>query len=181
MALVQSSGPVLGSPAVDFRLPATDGNTYSLADFDAETLVVLFICNHCPYVVAVVERLVALAKGHADHANFVAISSNDAVRYPDDSFENMGKFASSNGFGFPYLYDETQEVARAYDAQCTPDIYVFDSARKLAYRGRLDDNWRDANAVTTHDLDQALTALRQGAQPSADQKPSMGCSIKWKF
>lgn len=179
MALVESTGPELGSPAPPFELKATDGNTYALEDFDADVLAVLFICNHCPYVVATIDRLTELAREHKA-VDFVAICSNDPVRYPADNFENMKAFAKECGFEFPYLHDPTQQVARDYGAVCTPDIFVYDDARELAYRGRIDDNWKVPEAVTQRDLHEALTALEDGKRPDPDQKPSMGCSIKWK-
>lgn len=179
MALVESTGPELGSPAPPFELKATDGKMYALEDFDADVLTVLFICNHCPYVKATIDRLCALDREH-DAVDFVAICSNDPVRYPSDNFENMKVFAEERGFGFAYLHDPTQEVARAYGAVCTPDVFVYDAQRKLAYRGRIDDNWKVPEAVEQRDLHEALKALENGQQPDPDQKPSMGCSIKWK-
>ncbi len=182
MALVESETPELGSKAPDFSLPATDGETYALDDFsDADVLVVMFICNHCPYVKAVLDRLVDLGRTwDDDEVAFVAISSNDAERYPDDSFENMAQLAKELEFPFPYLYDESQEVARAYRAACTPDFFAYDDERALAYAGRLDDNWKEPEKVEKRDLHDAITALLQGERPDEDQTPSMGCSIKWK-
>ena len=182
MALMESNTPELGSPAPDFSLPATDGNHYALSDFDdADVLVVMFICNHCPYVKAVIDRLVALGRTWDDEdVAFVAISSNDAERYPDDSFENMRQLAEKREFPFPYLYDESQEVARAYQAACTPDFFVYDDDRRLAYCGRLDDNWKEPEKVEKRDLHDAIAALLRGEQPDEEQHPSMGCSIKWK-
>lgn len=182
MVLLQSNGPDLGSNAPDFSLPATDGKTYALRDFDdAQVLVVMFICNHCPYVKAVIDRLIALGRDFQEQpVSLVAISSNDAENYPADSFENMKKWADELDFPFPYLYDESQEVARAFDAVCTPDFFVYDHARTLAYAGRLDDNWRDPARVTRQDLRLAITALLDGDRPDGEQRPSMGCSIKWK-
>jgi peroxiredoxin len=167
--------------APDFELPATDGNSYSLASFDeADVLVVMFICNHCPYVKAVRQRLVELAEDKAaESVAFAAISSNDAKNYPEDSFDKMKEVAEEFGFPFPYLYDETQQVARKYGAVCTPDFFVFDEDRQLRYRGRLDDNWKDASKVTRHDLRDAIDTLLSGETPDADQVPSRGCSIKW--
>ncbi len=181
MALVESEDPELGTPAPDFSLPATDGQTYSLDDFeDADVLVVMFICNHCPYVQAVLDRLVDLGNHWEDEVAFVAISSNDAERYPDDSFQNMTELAREKNFPFPYLYDESQDVARAYGAQCTPDFFAYDDERRLAYAGRLDDNWKNADDVEQRDLRDAIAALLDGRRPDDDQQPSMGCSIKWK-
>jgi peroxiredoxin len=182
MVLTESTDAALGMSAPDFELPATDGDTYSLDSFDdAEVLVAMFICNHCPYVKAVRERLVDLANDKSDESvAFVAISSNDAENYPEDSFPKMKEVAEEFGFPFPYLYDETQTVARQYGAVCTPDFFVFDADRDLRYRGRLDDNWKDASAVTQHDLRDAIDTLLDGERPDTDQVPSRGCSIKWK-
>ena len=182
MVLLDSDAPQLGSSAPDFELPATDGDTYGLDDFDdAQVLVVMFICNHCPYVKAVVDRLVDLGDTFDDdEAAFVAISSNDAERYPDDSFEKMTELAEAKDFPFPYLYDESQEVARAYKAVCTPDFFVYDGDRELAYAGRLDDNWKNPDEVQQRDLHDAVVALLNGERPDGEQHPSRGCSIKWK-
>ena len=182
MALVESESPQLGSPAPDFSLPGTDGNTYRLDDFDgADVLVVMFICNHCPYVKAVLDRLLELGRSwDDDEVAFVAISANDATRYPDDSFDNMKQLADTKDFPFPYLYDESQETARAYGAECTPDFFVYDDDRQLAYAGRLDDNWKEPDEVEQRELYDAITALLDGERPDEDQHPSMGCSIKWK-
>lgn len=182
MALVESESPQLGSPAPDFSLPGTDGSTYSLDDFDgADVLVVMFICNHCPYVKAVLDRLLELGRSwDDDEVAFVAISANDATRYPDDSFDNMKQLADTKDFPFPYLYDESQETARAYGAECTPDFFVYDDDRQLAYAGRLDDNWKEPDEVEQRELYDAITALLDGERPDEDQHPSMGCSIKWK-
>lgn len=179
----------LGTPAPDFHLPAAnpsvddrgDGLTRRLADYaDARALVVVFTCNHCPYVHAVEDRLIALARETAARGvAFVAISANDADAYPADSFEAMAARAAEKGYPFPYLYDETQAVARAYDAACTPDFYLFDDVRRLVYRGRLDDG-RPGRPPTTTDLADAIAATLDGRKPAATQHPSMGCSIKWK-
>ena len=183
MALVESNEPELGSPAPSFELPATDGGTYHIDDFDdAPVLVVMFICNHCPYVKAVLDRLVELGRTwEDDQVAFVAISSNDAERYPADSFDKMKELAESKEFPFPYLYDESQEIAEAYGAQCTPDYFVYDDERALAYSGRLDDNWKEPDQVQSRDLHDAIVALLEGKQPDPEQHPSMGCSIKWKY
>lgn len=179
---VNSSVTELGTPSPDFNLPGTDGKTYSLSSFkDAKVLVVMFICNHCPYVQAVLDRLISLASSYepAD-VQFVAISSNDARRYPDDSFEAMRALSEEKKFPFPYLYDESQAVAKAYDAVCTPDLYVYDVSRKLTYRGRLDDSWKDASQVERQELKAAIDATLKGTELGFEPTPSMGCSIKWK-
>jgi peroxiredoxin len=172
----------LGTPAPAFDLPATDGKTYSLASFaDAPALVVVFTCNHCPYAKAVEDRLIALQREYAPRGvRIVAINPNDEVAYPDDSFPAMVERAKHKGFNFPYLRDASQDVARAYDAACTPDIFVFDSARKLVYNGRFDDNWKQPEQVQSQDLRRALDAVLSRRPVDFDVVPSMGCSIKWK-
>lgn len=182
MAIAYSHGMALGSTAPPFSLPGIDGKTYDLDAFaDAEVLVVVFTCNHCPYARAVEERLVQLQADYADRGvRLVAINPNDAERYPDDSFDAMVARARQRGFNFPYLRDESQAVARAYDAACTPDIFVFDRARRLRYNGRLDDNWRDAARVTRNDLRLVLDAVLGGGEIDFEPVASMGCSIKWR-
>jgi peroxiredoxin len=182
MALMHSKGLAPGTPASDFDLLGVDGKRYRLADFaDAEVLVVVFTCNHCPYAKASEQRLVELQRDYAGRGvRLVAISPNDAERYPDDSFDEMKKRAEEAGFNFPYLYDESQEVARAYDAACTPDIFVFDRDRKLVANTRLDDNWQEPAAVERRDLREILDATLGRRPLPFDPVPSMGCSIKWK-
>ena len=176
-----SKGMALGTPAPDFSLPGVDGKTHSLASFaDAPVLVVVFTCNHCPYAKAVEERLVELQRDYtARGVRLVAINPNDERAYPDDSFARMVERAKQKGFNFPYLRDESQAVARAYDAACTPDIFVFDAARKLLYNGRLDDNWQDAKKVQRRDLRLVLEAALAGKRSEFEPVHSMGCSIKW--
>lgn len=182
MPLLHSNGMAVGTPAPDFSLPGVDGKSHGLADFaDAPALVVVFTCNHCPYAIAAEDRLVELANQFEGKAAFVAINPNDAARYPADDFASMQKRAAEKAFPFPYLHDETQEVARAYDAACTPDLFVFDSKRELVYNGRLDDNWQDPSAVKHEDLRAVLEATVEGKPHGlAEVVPSMGCSIKWK-
>jgi peroxiredoxin len=189
MALTYSpEEPALGSKAPDFDLlDAVSGKRFSLHDFsEAKALAVVFMCKHCPYVEAVQGRIAALAKEFAPKGGrFVAIASNDTVKYPEDSPANLKKQAASEGFIFPYLLDETQSVARAYGAVCTPDFFVYGRGSSpgeflLRYRGRLDDSWKDETKVKSRDLAQALTELVSGRVPSAKQIPTMGCSIKWK-
>jgi peroxiredoxin len=177
-----SHGMPVGTPAPDFDLPATDDKRYSLASFDdADVLVVLFTCNHCPYAQATEGRFIALAKSMLERGvRFVAISSNDAVRYPEDSFAAMKERAQRLGYPYPYLYDEAQTVARAYDAACTPDVFVFDRARKLTYNGRLDDNWKEPERVSKEELKSAIETTLRGEAITAKVEPSMGCSIKWR-
>lgn len=173
----------LGTSAPDFRLPDTNGKIVSLADFKtAPALAVLFICNHCPYVKHIRAGLADLAREYQKRgAAIVAISSNDVKNYPDDSPEKMKKEVAAAGYVFPYLYDESQSVARAYQAACTPDIFVFDKNHKLAYRGQFDDS-RPGNGrpVTGKDLRAALDAVLQGKPVPDPQTPSIGCNIKWK-
>jgi peroxiredoxin len=179
---VETPAPELGAPCPDFRLPGVDGQTYARDDFAAKpALVVMFICNHCPYVKAVEGRLIALARELGPRGvQFVGICSNDAVSYPDDAFDALAARWRERGYGFPYLHDEAQDVARAFGAVCTPDIFVYDQARRLAYRGRIDDAWKDEAKVTRRELAEALEALLAGDKPSREQRPSMGCSIKWR-
>lgn len=183
MVLLNSEKIALGTPAPDFRLVnAMDGKEYALSDFaDKKALVLLFICVHCPYVQAIEDRLVALREDYAPKGvQLLGICSNDPSDYPEDRPENLKKRALEKNYGFPYLVDESQEVARAYHAVCTPDIYVYDAQRKLAYHGRLDDSWKDASLAKCHELREALDALLAGKAPAPAQMPSMGCSIKWK-
>ena len=185
MALTPSTMLSLGTAAPPFRLPAANpdvaGETVSLDDVAADgPLVVVFTCNHCPYAVHVEDRLIRQARDWAGRGvRTVAISSNDAEAYPADSFENMAERAAEEDFPFPYLYDETQEVARAYDAACTPDFYLFDADRRLVYRGRLDDG-RPGREPTTTDLDDAVSELLETGAVTVQQAPSMGCNIKWR-
>src|SRR5262245_15973426 len=179
---VESKSVEIGFPLPDFRLPSVTGGSVAPSDYaDATLFGVFFTCNHCPYAKAIEGRLIELERDYADKGfRFVAISANDAVTYPDDSFANMKKRAEERGYRFPYLYDESQAVARAFGAVCTPDLYVFDRDRKLAYHGRLDDSPMDASKVKRRELREALDALFAGRAPSPAQNPSIGCSIKWK-
>lgn len=183
MAETPSTMLELGTVAPDFRLPDTNGNTVSLEDFaDAKALVVMFVCNHCPFVIHVKEGLAAIHRDYGPKGvAVVAINANDAGNYPQDAPERMGPFAKEAGWEFPYLHDETQEVARAYKAACTPDLYVFDGNRRLAYRGQLDGS-RPGNgvAVTGEHLRWALDDVLAGRKVSVEQIPSTGCNIKWK-
>jgi peroxiredoxin len=182
MAVTVAPAP-LGVKAPDFRLPATDGKTYAFADVAGKNgTVVVFICNHCPYVKAVVGRLVADAKALADEGiGFVAISSNDAAAYAEDSFPNMKRFAERHGFTFPYLYDESQAVARAYDAVCTPDFFGISAAGLIEYRGRLDEGRKEQPpAGARRDLVEAMRLITATGKGPREQVPSVGCSMKWK-
>jgi peroxiredoxin len=173
----------LGTSAPDFSLPDCSGGTASLSEFKgAPALLVIFMCNHCPYVKHVLGPLVELAREYkARGTAVVAISSNDIENYPEDSPEMMAQLAAEADFEFAYLYDEDQEIAKAYRAACTPDFYVFDEGQKLVYRGQMDDS-RPGNdvPVTGADLRQALNAVLAGEPVPADQRPSLGCNVKWK-
>jgi peroxiredoxin len=172
----------LGTPAPAFRLPDVDGAMVSNSDFAGENLLVMFICNHCPYVKHVVTELSALVKQYQSKGvAVVAISSNDVENYPDDSPAKMKDFAAEHNFSFPYLYDENQDVAKAYKAACTPDFYLFDAQHKLVYRGQMDDSRPKTDIpVTGNDLTAAVNNVVAGKPISPEQVPSMGCNIKWK-
>ncbi|MNK83756.1 thioredoxin-dependent thiol peroxidase [compost metagenome] len=181
MALTFTPFAELGQDCPDFKLPAVDGKTYSLKDFSSKSaLVVMFICNHCPYVQAIEDRLIQLGQDLAQqNVAVVAICSNDAADHPEDSFENLKKRSEEKHYPFVYLHDESQAVAHEFGAVCTPDYFVYDKNLKLAYRGRLDDSWKDAAKVTKRELFEAVQDLLTGAKVSAEQTASMGCSIKW--
>ncbi len=184
MARTPSNMLPLMTLAPDFKLiNVVNGEMLKLSDLKGDRgTVILFICNHCPFVIHVNHELVRVANDYMEKGiGFAAISANDVVNYPDDSPELMKKVASELNYPFPYLYDETQEVARAYDAACTPDIYLFDAEMRLVYRGQLDDS-RPGNdiPVTGKDLREALDLLLAGRAIPKDQKPSLGCNIKWK-
>ncbi|WP_016956928.1 thioredoxin family protein [Catenovulum agarivorans] len=192
MVMTASTMMELGTKAIDFSLPATDGSQVTLASLQPrKALVVLFICNHCPYVIHIAPKLAELAKSYQQQGvAFVAINSNDAEQYPADNFDNMKLEAEARGYTFPYLFDESQEVAKAYDAACTPDIFVFDGQDSLVYRGQFDDSRpfrissgnydSEQNPATGADLAKALDEILAGKTPSPEQKASLGCNIKWK-
>jgi len=182
MVLLASLKLPMRTPAPDFSLIGIDDQKHSLAEYSkAKVLVVVFTCNHCPYAHAVWPRLVALQEKYKDQSvQFVAINSNYNPDYPEDSFEKMKEYALKFKVNFPYLQDMTQDIARSFKAQCTPDIYVFGQDRKLAYHGRVDDNWKEPEKVTRHELDDAIVLLLQGKVLSEEQHPSMGCSIKYR-
>lgn len=171
----------IGSKANPFSLKGTDGKVYSLSDFDdKDILCIMFTCNHCPYVIAVEDRINNIAKKYsASSFALVCINANDENAYPEDSFEGMIKRAGDKKFVFPYLRDEDQTAAKKYDAVCTPDIYLYDKNRLLKYRGRIDDNWKDEKAVKSKDLEKAIDLLLAGKEIDFEMVPSMGCSIKW--
>lgn len=189
MAVTESTMMELGRSAPDFSLPAANpdvddrgGSHRSLSDYeDAEALVVVFMCNHCPYVKHIEDALLDVARTYQDRgAQFVGICSNDAERYPDDSFEKMAERTEVKDYPFPYLQDESQEVAQAYEAACTPDFFVFDADRRLVYRGRFDETRPDQGTPDGADLRQALDEVLADGEVTMKQKPSMGCNIKWK-
>lgn len=182
MALLHSLPLTLGSPIIPFSLPATDEKGYGPVDFDEKKILgVIFMCNHCPYVQAVIDRLIAIQADYADRGvQLLGINANDAEASPEDSFEAMQVWAKEKGLNFPYLYDESQQIALAYQAQCTPDIFVFDQERNLTYHGRIDDQWKEPDKATQPDLRNALEAILEGNPAPEPQIPSMGCSIKWR-
>ena len=184
MARTPSNMISLGSVATDFNLlDVTSDSNVSLSDAKGNVgTVIMFICNHCPYVKHVNPTVSRLAKNHnGDDIKFIAISSNDVINYPDDSPEKMKINAIENDFNFPYLYDETQETAKEYDAACTPDFYLYDSDLKLVYRGQL-DNSRPGNNIESDgsDMENAIKCLKDDIKNEELQKPSIGCNIKWK-
>jgi len=190
MALTESTMMSLGQAAPDFALPEpATGNTVKKADFAGQPLLVLFICNHCPYVKHVAPTLKQIGDDYQDRVAIVAIQSNDVANYPADAPDKMAEEARQRGYPFPYLYDETQDVAKAYTAACTPDVFLFDADHKLAYRGQIDDSRpdrissgnydHDKNPSSGADLRAAIDAVLSGDKPTDDQKPSMGCNIKW--
>jgi peroxiredoxin len=173
----------LGTPAPDFSLPDTEGNTVSLSDYAGKkALLVIFMCNHCPYVKHVAAQLKSLADDYTPQGvGVVGISSNDAENYPDDSPDAMAREKDSRGYPFAYLYDEDQSVAQAYAAACTPDFFLFDGDQQLVYRGQLDSSRPNSGIpVTGDDLRAAIDAVLAGGAPSKQQTPSLGCNIKWK-
>lgn len=183
MARTPSTMLELGTPAPDFSLPEpATGKFVSLGDFRGRPLVVVFICNHCPYVLHIAAKLAEIAREFQQRdVEFVAINSNDVTNYPDDSPEKMPAMSEGYGFTFPYLYDESQEVAKAYRAACTPDFYLFDADHRLSYRGQFDDSRpRNDDPITGADLSDAIKALLAMMPPLEEQKPSLGCNIKWK-
>jgi len=172
----------IGSTAPDFNLIGIDDKKYSLDSFkDKNALIIIFSCNHCPYVQAYEERIIKIQQDYADKGVVVvAINSNEDVNYPDDSFENMKKRAAEKNFNFPYLRDEDQSVARAYDATHTPEIFLFDENRKLAFHGKIDDNWQEPDKVQSHYLHDSLDELLAGKEISVPETFTIGCTIKWK-
>jgi len=183
MARTPSTMRALGSAAPDFSLPEPlSGRQVQRSDFSGQPLLVLYTCNHCPFVLHILDELVRLLNHYQTQGlAVVAINANDVTRYPDDAPERMAQLAQRSSFAFPYLYDETQAVAQAYQAACTPDFFLYDAAHRLVYRGQFDDA-RPGNGVpvTGQDLRAAIEAVLAGRAPAAEQRPSLGCNIKWK-
>jgi peroxiredoxin len=182
MVLTPSTMLELGTAAPDFELPATDGTTVRLSDFEGKPLLVMFICNHCPYVVHLRDHLAATCKTYQQKGmSIVGISANDVETHPDDSPEKMAEESKRIGYTFPYLYDATQDVAKAYCAACTPDFFLFDAEHRLYYRGQYDETRPNSGKTPTgSDLCAAMDLLLAGKPAPADQTPSIGCNIKWK-
>ncbi|MBI4376980.1 MAG: thioredoxin family protein [Elusimicrobia bacterium] len=172
----------LGDKALDFSLMGVDRKTYSLESFrDAKALVLIFSCNHCPYVQAYEDRMIAVQRDYKDReVVLIAINSNDDADYPEDGFERMIERAKKLGFNFPYLRDDSQEVARSYGATHTPHLFVFDQSRKLCYTGKIDDNWQDPKSVKQRFLRDALDDVLAGGKPRLAETHAIGCTIKWK-
>lgn len=172
----------LSSVGPEFNLPATDGNTYSFSDIKGErATVIMFWCNHCPYVIPNQDRVIAMQEEYrARGVEFAAICANNTVTHPADSFENMKRRAEEKGYNFPYLHDESQEVARAFGAQRTPEAYLFDAEGILRYHGRIDDNYEDVARAGSHDLRNAIEAVLAGTNPDPAETGAVGCTIKWK-
>ena len=183
MARTPSNMVNLGTLAPSFKLLNTINNEPVISDnyFNKNGTIIMFICNHCPFVIHVLDEIVSITKKYDNEISFIAISSNDVVNYPEDSPELMKKLAEEKKFKFPYLFDETQEVAKKYDAACTPDFFIYNSDKQLVYRGQLDDS-RPGNdiPVTGYDLRKAIDSLIKGEEIDKNQKPSIGCNIKWK-
>ena len=172
----------IGDKAPDFNLPGVDGKAYSLNEFKGKKiLVVVFMCNHCPYVQAYIERMKAIQSDFGvKGVQIVGINSNDEVNYPDDSFDKMVEMSKIKKLNFSYLRDEDQTIATAYGAQCTPECFVFDGERKLRYHGRIDDNYRDEKSAKVYDLRNAINALIHNQKVAIELTPAIGCSIKWR-
>lgn len=172
----------IGDKAPDFKLPGTDGKAYSLNDFKGKNvLVVIFMCNHCPYVQGSIERMKAIQLDYGiKNVQVVGINANDEVNYPDDSFDKMIETAKAKKLNFPYLRDEDQKIATAYGAQCTPECFVFDGHRNLRYHGRIDNSPKDPAAVQTTDLRNAIESLIHDRKVAIELTPAIGCSIKWR-
>ena len=181
MAATESTMLPLGTPAPDFVLPEVNGGEIARVDFAGRPLLVIFLCRHCPFVQWVRTELARLGRDYGDRVAIVGISANDADQYPDDRPDSLAQMATEWGLTFPVLYDESQAVAKAYHAACTPDFFLFDAGHRLVYRGQLDDSRPNSGIpITGKDLRAALDAVLTGQGGAADQKPSLGCNIKWR-
>ena len=183
MARTPSNMVELGTKAPNFKLINTVNDELVSSDntFSKNGTIIMFICNHCPFVIHILDELISISEQYKDEISFIAISSNDVINYPQDAPSLMKKLAFEKKFSFPYLYDETQEVAKKFDAACTPDFFLYNNNRELVYRGQLDDSRPGNNIpVTGNDLRTAIVSLIQGNKQSINQKPSIGCNIKWK-
>ena len=183
MVLINDNSTILriADPMPHSRLPATDGMTIDSKTIRDPVLVVIFTCNHCPYAQAYEDRIISLAEEFDEEgAQFILINANDALHYPEDSFDNMKHKHAVKAYSFPYCFDESQEVAKAYGALCTPHCFAFNRERKLKYKGRVDDNWKDPTAVTERNLHDAVAALVEDTEPPVHEANAIGCSIKWK-
>ena len=172
----------IGDSLPQFSMQATDGETYSSEQLcGANATVIMFWCNHCPYVIPNQDRIIAMQRGYRDRGvKFAAVCANSSESHPADSFPRMQERAIEKGYNFPYLHDDSQEVAKAFGAQRTPEVFLFDNEQKLAYHGRIDDNHEDVTQATSHDLKNAIEAVLSGSTPNPQQTGAMGCSIKWK-
>ena len=181
MQSINDVGLHIGDSAPDFELPGVDGKDHSMSEYsDKEILVVMFTCNHCPYVRANESRLIDIQNNYASRdVTLVAINSNETVNYPEDDFDHMVERAKKLGYNFHYLRDENQAIAKAYGAQCTPEMFLFDKDRKLRYRGGVDDNWKEPEKVQRKFLREALDATLEGKNIDSTWAPAIGCSIKW--
>lgn len=178
---IQALELALGRLCPSFLLPSVDGQTYDLPSFGkSKALLVAFICNHCPYVMAIEDRLLGIARAYSESdLQVVGICSNAWRDYPEDAPGKLLERSLQKAYGFPYLVDETQEVARRFEAVCTPDLFLYDAERRLYYHGRIDDNWKDEKQVTRHELREAVDSLLAGKARPSLQHPTVGCSIKW--
>jgi peroxiredoxin len=179
MALTYSPGDEIGKTFPAFTLPSVDGKDFSSSS-SQKPLLVMFLCNHCPYVKAIEDRLIALGARYKEQLQCVAVCSNDPTDHPEDLPENLRQRSQEKNYPFPYLVDADQKVARSFGAVCTPDLFLLDQNRRLFYRGRLDDAWKNPDKVTRQELKEAIEGLLAGKPAPQEQIPSMGCSIKWK-
>lgn len=180
MALLYSLSSEIGKKLPEIKLKDTTGTWVDCSSFGESPILIMFICAHCPYVLAIEDRFLELSVNYGKDIQFIGICSNDSTQYPEDSSENLHKRVIAKKYTFPYLIDEDQTVAKEFNVACTPEFFLFSSEKKLVYHGRLDDSWKDPNLVTSSDLQDAIEALLKGKEVTPNQFPSMGCSIKWK-